>query len=82
MASEVFYGTGRRKTSTARVFIQKGKGKITVNKERLDKYSDRETARMIGRQPREWVELINKVDVRATVKGSGEIGRASCRERG
>ena len=42
MASEVFYGTGRRKTSTARVFIQKGKGKITVNKELLDKYFDRE----------------------------------------
>ena len=61
MASEVFYGTGRRKTSTARVFIQKGKGKITVNKEPLDKYFDRETARMIVRQPLELAELLNKI---------------------
>ena len=62
MASEVFYGTGRRKTSTARVFIQKGKGKITVNKEPLDKFFDRETARMIVRQPLEQAErqLIEK----------------------
>lgn len=82
MASEVFYGTGRRKTSTARVFIQKGKGKITVNKELLDKYFDRETARMIVRQPLEQVELLNKIDVSATVKGGGGSGQAGAIRHG
>ena len=82
MASEVFYGTGRRKTSTARVFIQKGKGKITVNKELLDKYFDRETARMIVRQPLEQAELLNKIDVSATVKGSGGSGQAGAIRHG
>ena len=82
MASEIFYGTGRRKTSTARVFIQKGKGKITVNKELLDKYFDRETARMIVRQPLEQAELINKIDVNATVKGGGGSGQAGAIRHG
>ena len=82
MASEVFYGTGRRKTSTARVFIQKGKGKITVNKEPLDKYFDRETARMIVRQPLEQAELLNKIDVSATVKGGGGSGQAGAIRHG
>ena len=82
MASEVFYGTGRRKTSTARVFIQKGKGKITVNQEPLDKFFDRETARMIVRQPLEQVELLNKIDVSATVKGGGGSGQAGAIRHG
>ena len=82
MASEVFYGTGRRKTSTARVFIQKGKGKITVNKEPLDKFFDRETARMIVRQPLEQAELLNKIDVSATVKGGGGSGQAGAIRHG
>ena len=82
MASEVFYGTGRRKTSTARVFFQKGKGKITVNKELLDKYFDRETARMIVRQPLEQAELLNKIDVSATVKGGGGSGQAGAIRHG
>ena len=82
MASEIFYGTGRRKTSTARVFIQKGKGKITVNKELLDKYFDRETARMIVRQPLEQAELLNKIDVSATVKGGGGSGQAGAIRHG
>ena len=82
MASKVFYGTGRRKTSTARVFIQKGKGKITVNKELLDKYFDRETARMIVRQPLEQAELLNKIDVSATVKGGGGSGQAGAIRHG
>ena len=82
MVSEVFYGTGRRKTSTARVFIQKGKGKITVNKEPLDKFFDRETARMIVRQPLEQAELINKIDVNATVKGGGGSGQAGAIRHG
>tara|TARA_B100001750_G_C15351696_1_gene517525 strand:- start:270 stop:662 length:393 start_codon:yes stop_codon:yes gene_type:complete len=82
MASEVFYSTGRRKTSTARVFIQKGKGKITVNEEPLDKFFDRETARMIVRQPLEQAELLNKIDVNATVKGGGSSGQAGAIRHG
>ena len=82
MASEVFYSTGRRKTSTARVFIQKGKGKITVNKKPLDKFFDRETARMIVRQPLEQAELLNKIDVIATVKGGGGSGQAGAIRHG
>ena len=82
MASQVFYGTGRRKTSTARVFIQKGKGKITVNQEPLDKFFDRETARMIVRQPLEQAELVNKIDVRATVRGGGGSGQAGAIRHG
>tara|TARA_B100001146_G_scaffold174638_1_gene155805 strand:- start:417 stop:809 length:393 start_codon:yes stop_codon:yes gene_type:complete len=82
MVSEVFYGTGRRKTSTARVFIQKGKGKITVNKEPLDKFFDRETARMIVRQPLEQTELLNKIDIIATVKGGGGSGQAGAIRHG
>ena len=82
MVSEVFYGTGRRKTSTARVFIQKGKGKITVNKEPLDKFFDRETARMIVRQPLEQTELLYKIDINATVKGGGGSGQAGAIRHG
>ena len=82
MATEVFYSTGRRKTSTARVFIQKGKGKITVNKKPLDKFFDRETARMIVRQPLEQAELLNKIDVVATVKGGGGSGQAGAIRHG
>ena len=82
MVSEVFYGTGRRKTSTARVFIQKGKGKITVNKEPLDQFFDRETARMIVRQPLEQTELLNKIDVIVTVKGGGGSGQAGAIRHG
>ena len=82
MVSEVFYGTGRRKTSTARVFIQKGKGKITVNKEPLDQFFDRETARMIVRQPLEQAELLDKIDVSVTVKGGGGSGQAGAIRHG
>jgi len=82
MVSEVFYGTGRRKTSTARVFIQNGKGKITVNKEPLDQFFDRETARMIVRQPLEQAELLNKIDVSVTVKGGGGSGQAGAIRHG
>ena len=82
MVSEVFYGTGRRKTSTARVFIKKGKGKIIVNREPLDKFFDRETARMIVRQPLEQAELVNKIDVRAMVRGGGGSGQAGAIRHG
>ena len=82
MATEVHYGTGRRKTSTARVFIKKGKGNITVNKKPIDQFFDRETARMIVRQPLEHTELIGKIDVNATVKGGGGSGQAGAIRHG
>ena len=82
MASEIHYGTGRRKTSTARVFIKKGKGKIVVNKKPIDEFFDRETARMIVRQPLEHTDLSDKIDVIATVKGGGGSGQAGAIRHG
>ena len=82
MTSEIHYGTGRRKTSTARVFIQKGKGKIVVNKKPIDEFFDRETARMIVRQPLEHTDLLDKIDVIATVKGGGGSGQAGAIRHG
>ncbi len=76
MAIEQFYGTGRRKTSTARVFMRKGSGQITVNRKPLDDFFGRKTARMIVRQPLELVELIDKFDINVTVKGGGTTGQA------
>ncbi|MCC5864141.1 MAG: 30S ribosomal protein S9 [Wenzhouxiangella sp.] len=76
MAIEQFYGTGRRKTSTARVFLRKGNGQITVNRKPLDEFFGRKTAQMIVRQPLELVELGDKFDVNVTVKGGGTTGQA------
>jgi small subunit ribosomal protein S9 len=71
MASEQYYGTGRRKSSAARVFLTKGSGKIVVNDRPLDEFFGRETARMIVRQPLDKIEMTDKFDIRATVKGGG-----------
>ncbi|MDX1625543.1 MAG: 30S ribosomal protein S9 [Wenzhouxiangellaceae bacterium] len=76
MAIEQFYGTGRRKTSTARVFLRRGTGQILVNKKPIDEFFGRETARMIARQPLELVELADKFDIYATVSGGGTTGQA------
>ena len=76
MSTEQFYGTGRRKTSTARVFLRPGKGQIIVNKKPLEEFFGRETARMIARQPLELVKLTDKFDVHATVSGGGTTGQA------
>lgn len=76
MATEQFYGTGRRKTSTARVFLRRGTGQIMVNQKPLDEFFGRETARMIARQPLELVELAEKFDIYATVSGGGTTGQA------
>jgi small subunit ribosomal protein S9 len=76
MAATQNYGTGRRKTSTARVFLRSGTGSITVNNLPLDKYFGRETARMVVRQPLEVAELADKVDVKVTVRGGGNTGQA------
>lgn len=70
------YGTGRRKSSTARVFLRPGKGEIIVNNSKLDDYFGRETARMIVKQPLEAVGMLDKFDVYATVKGGGSSGQA------
>lgn len=77
MATEQqYYGTGRRKSSTARVFMTKGKGQIVVNDRPLDEFFGRETARMIVRQPLEKLEMTENFDIRATVKGGGISGQA------
>ena len=76
MATEQYYGTGRRKSSTARVFVTKGSGEITVNDRPLDEFFGRETARMIVRQPLEKLELVDNFDIKATVTGGGISGQA------
>ncbi|MBA6412979.1 30S ribosomal protein S9 [Parahaliea sp. F7430] len=82
MSATQYYGTGRRKTSTARVFIQSGEGAITVNKRPLDQYFGREVARMIVRQPLELVELSDKFDINVTVEGGGSFGQAGAIRHG
>ena len=82
MAQEQYYGTGRRKTSTARVFIKNGKGDITVIKKPLDIFFGRKTAQMIVRQPLELIEMVGKFDVNATVKGGGITGQAGAIRHG
>ncbi|MCZ8131947.1 MAG: 30S ribosomal protein S9 [Steroidobacteraceae bacterium] len=71
-----YYGTGRRKTSTARVYLKPGSGKITVNERSLDEFFGRETGRMIVRQPLELVQLTDKFDVEVAVEGGGITGQA------
>ena len=80
--AEQHYGTGRRKTSTARVFLRPGNGNIVINKKPLDEYFGRETARMITRQALEAVEMTDKFDVYATVKGGGNSGQAGALRHG
>jgi small subunit ribosomal protein S9 len=76
MATEQYYGTGRRKSSTARVFLTKGTGQIMVNDRPLDEFFGRETARMIVRQPLDKTEMADKFDIKATVIGGGISGQA------
>ena len=76
MATEQFYGTGRRKSSTARVYMTKGKGQILINDRPLDEFFGRETACMIVRQPLEKVEMTDNWDIKATVSGGGISGQA------
>ncbi|GAB1263729.1 30S ribosomal protein S9 [Aurantivibrio infirmus] len=80
--AEQHYGTGRRKTSTARVFITQGSGAITVNGSNLDDYFGRQVARMIVRQPLELVEMTEKFDIKVTVKGGGSFGQAGAIRHG
>jgi small subunit ribosomal protein S9 len=67
---------GRRKTSTARVFLTKGTGNITVNKKELADYFGREVAQMLVKQPLETIEMLTDFDIKATVKGGGSFGQA------
>jgi small subunit ribosomal protein S9 len=82
MAATHYYGTGRRKTSTARVFAKAGSGNIVVNQLPLDVYFGRETARMVVRQPLELVEMTDKLDIYVTVKGGGTTGQAGAIRHG
>ncbi|HET7809044.1 MAG TPA: 30S ribosomal protein S9 [Steroidobacteraceae bacterium] len=81
-AAKFNYGTGRRKTSAARVFLKPGTGKITVNDRPLDEFFGRETGRMIVRQPLETVQLANKFDITVTVAGGGITGQAGAIRHG
>jgi len=80
--SDTYYSTGRRKTSTARVFMRKGSGDITVNSRPLDQYFGRETARMIVRQPLEKVNMTDNFNITVTVKGGGGSGQAGAIRHG
>ncbi|MDI3323655.1 30S ribosomal protein S9 [Pontibacterium granulatum] len=80
--STQYYGTGRRKTSTARVFLRPGTGSITINNRSLEEYFGRETARMIVRQPLELTETVEKFDVYITVAGGGGNGQAGAIRHG
>ena len=82
MAVSPDYGTGRRKTSTARVYMQSGTGKITVNDRPLDEFFGRETGRMIVRQPLELVQLMGKFDITVQVSGGGITGQAGAIRHG
>lgn len=82
MAVTQYYGTGRRKTSTARVFIASGTGSIMVNDRPLDEYFGREVSRMIVRQPLENVDLVDKFDIKVTVSGGGSFGQAGAIRHG
>jgi small subunit ribosomal protein S9 len=82
MIGEYNYGTGRRKTSVARVFIKKGKGEIVVNGKPLDRYFARETGRMVVRQPLEVANLVGTFDILVNVAGGGETGQAGAVRHG
>jgi len=80
--SDTHYATGRRKTSTARVYLSKGKGKITVNDKPLNEYFGREVAQMLVMQPLNLVELLEKLDIKAMVNGGGSFGQAGAIRHG
>lgn len=82
MAENQYYGTGRRKSSAARVFIKPGSGKIVINQRSLEQYFGRETARMVVRQPLELVDMVEKLDLYITVKGGGISGQAGAIRHG
>ncbi|AFI83597.1 MULTISPECIES: 30S ribosomal protein S9 [Methylophaga] len=80
--ADSYYATGRRKSSTARVFMKPGSGNITINTRSLEDYFGRETSRMVVRQPLELVEMLDKVDLKITVRGGGNNGQAGAIRHG
>jgi small subunit ribosomal protein S9 len=82
MAENQYYGTGRRKSSAARVFIKPGTGNIVINKRSLEVYFGRETSRMVVRQPLELVEMLESFDLFITVSGGGISGQAGAIRHG
>jgi len=82
MAGTRFYGTGRRKSSIARVWLKPGSGIITVNDKSLDDYFGRETSKMVVKQPLEFTENADKFDIYVTVKGGGDSGQAGAIKHG
>ena len=82
MSTEIFYATGGRKTSSARVYLKKGKGNISVNDRKLDEYFGRKVAQMLVLQPLELVELVDKLDLDIKVKGGGSFGQAGAIRHG
>jgi small subunit ribosomal protein S9 len=82
MAEKSFYGTGKRKSSIARVWLKPGAGVITVNSKSLDAYFGRETSKMVVRQPLELTENVGKFDIFVTVKGGGDSGQAGAIKHG
>jgi small subunit ribosomal protein S9 len=82
MATTSFYGTGRRKTSTARVYLKPGSGKISINDRTIEEFFGRETGRMIVRQPLEVAQLANRFDVSVQVEGGGITGQAGAIRHG
>jgi small subunit ribosomal protein S9 len=82
MNGKYYYGTGRRKSSVARVFMQKGQGKIVVNGKPLDEYFARETGRMVVRQPLELTDNLQSFDILVNVCGGGETGQSGAIRHG
>ena len=82
MSTDVHYATGRRKTSSARVYLKKGKGNILVNDRKLDEYFGRKVAQMLVMQPLELLDLTEKIDLDVKVKGGGSFGQAGAIRHG
>jgi small subunit ribosomal protein S9 len=82
MTPNIEYGTGRRKTASAKVFLKPGSGRITVNGRSLDEFFGRETGRMIVRQPLELTQMVDKFDVTVSVEGGGVTGQAGAIRHG
>lgn len=82
MAAKSFYGTGKRKSSIARVWLKPGAGTITVNNKTLEDYFGRETSKMVVRQPLELTENVGKFDIYVTVQGGGDSGQAGAIKHG
>lgn len=81
-ANQVYYGTGRRKSATARVYLKRGSGEIVANNRSIEDYFGRETARMIVRQPLVQLGMLDSIDVRVTVSGGGQSGQAGAIQLG